>query len=96
MSLVTTFLGASWVSSEAAFSLPFMEIRSTSKIRVELGPMFGGPEEPYAKSEGIKKRVEPPDFINCNPSVHPLMTPFSGKLIPSPLSNSFPSMSVPL
>src|SRR5438093_1365085 len=49
-------------------------------------------------SEGQTRRLLPPTFMSCNPSVQHLMTPFSGKVAGSPrlmeLSNTVPSVSV--
>ena len=73
---------------------------STSKTRSPVGapPMLG--PLPYASAPGIHSRRFSPTTMSWRPSVQPLMTWLSLKLVGSPrateLSNIFPSLVHPV
>src|SRR6267378_5839772 len=82
-------------------SLAWIERSSTSKISTALAPIVGlGPRAPYAISAGTKSCHLDPTGMSWRASVQPLMTLSTGKVAGWPrlyeLSNSVPSMSVPL
>ena len=55
--------------------LPLIEINSTSKIRVALGPMSPpAPRVPYPSDGGMKNCYFDPTGMSCTPSVQPLIT----------------------
>src|ERR1051326_7643534 len=89
--------GAGTLSGGGFFSL--IEINSTSKISVALGPIGppGVPRGPEARSDGMKSCHFDPTGINCRASVQPLITPVTGNVAGSPrlyeLSNSVPLIS---
>src|SRR5205823_6783706 len=72
---------------------------STSNTSVPAGAPGRLGVSPYARLPGIQKRALSPATISCNPSVHPLMTPFSGNDVGCPrateLSNILPSVVQP-
>src|SRR5204863_1230471 len=73
---------------------------STSKTSGPVGAPVDDGLSPYASAPGIQKRTLSPTTISCTPSVHPLITPFNGKLVGWPrcteLSNRRPSGVQPL
>src|SRR5215470_10807900 len=74
---------------------------STSKMSVALGPIsLPAPRSPYARSDGTKSCHFDPTDMSWSASVQPLITPFTANVAGPPclaeLSNSFPSISMPL